>query len=154
LVITNSGPDTAGADAPVGVAAPVSLFSTVRVNAAQRLPVVVQPRDVSACRIEFVEFEPPPGDRQGFIFVLGFPQLAVGESRTCVADARIDSTQSHSISIGWRATSLRDFDPDPSNHSAAALFSMAATPVPGVSSAGIAALAAGMLAMAIRRSIP
>ena len=59
--VTNLGPDTAGADAPVGVADPVSLFATLRVNAAYRLPVVVEPRDLSACRIEFVEFEPPPG---------------------------------------------------------------------------------------------
>lgn len=149
FTVTNLGPNVAGADS-VGPLMPVSVTATVRVDDRDRLPVTFTTRDAIACPLENVPVDPAPGQRSGTIYVLYFPRLAVGESRTCRVDARIDMGVSSDQFVRWTAFSAQDIDPNPGNSSATLVFGLAPLAVPALQIGALVSLAIFVLLGALR----
>lgn len=149
FTVTNLGPDIAGADVPGNsVFPPVSVSSIIRVNDAYRIPLLVYSQDPVACPFEFINYDPIPGDREGFIEVVYFPRLQVGESRSCTVDAYIDLSQTTTTEATWRASSRLDTDPNPANNRSTTVFGFAAVSIPSTSRLGLWMLALGALLIA------
>lgn len=86
ITVTNFGPDVAGEDA-VGPLLPVAASATTRFDDPNRMPVTFTTREA---RLESVPLDPARVSAQGSFYLLYFPRLAVGESRSCTLDAIID----------------------------------------------------------------
>lgn len=133
LTVTNLGPDVAGQEVPGDPVLPVQFSSPVSVDAANRLPLLVQPVHPITCPIEYVPFDPPPGMRGGIINVVYQPRLLVGESRTCVLLVEIEPTQVVGPSMTWRVTSQLDVDPNTTNNTQVVAFPFRAQAIPSTS---------------------
>lgn len=148
LTVTNHGPDTAGADALPFPLPPISASTVIRVNNAYRLPLFFEPVLPTDCVFEQIPFDPAPGDVEGIIFVVYFPEIDPGQSHSCDQSVYIDESVTGGAQSTWFVYSNGDTDPVPENNTLGVFFSFESAPIPALSHLAMFALIGSFLALA------
>lgn len=163
FIVTNHGPDTAGAAGTwnLMVNADIMPFSFEEGEFIDFNGI----SDISVCRLNSELAFPLPGEPIPLLYGWIIQEIPPGSSVTCVATFTInehaevldpEGTADGVISHGWRvSTSGIGTDPDPDNNEVVVHYVLAPQPIPTLSPAGLAALAAGLLlAFSVLRRVP
>ncbi len=146
FIITNYGPDTAGADPPFFEVS-VSLRPHVTVSFEHgELVDYDRTSPISDCRVSAVHINPLPGEPPGVSYLIGFSTLAPGQSATCNATFTINSfaevIDPEEIADGiivhrWSTGSPTGIDPNPSNDLVTVIYRLNVSPIPTLQPAGM-----------------
>lgn len=133
LTVTNLGPDVAGEDSLPAPLPPVTAAAVIRVNDSYRLPLFFEPVLPTDCVFEQIPFDPAPGDVEGIIFVVYFPEIGPGQSHSCDQTVYIDESVTGGALSTWVVYSRGDTDPVSENSTLGVFFSFESAQIPAMS---------------------
>ncbi len=145
FTVTNHGPDTAGAEPPF-FSVRASLRDIVTVSSLYgELLDYEGTSPLSDCRISAGHINPLPGEPPGVAYLINFPTMAPGQSRTCRATFTVNTFSEiidpEEVADGllvhrWSA-SAAGTDPNPDNDRVTVVYRLNATPIPTLQRAGV-----------------